>query len=124
MDKKGFIESCERVTLIACSKSGTPTSISLSFSKTGIKIVGRTALGGAEEFLDNIEYICAPADTDKEFVIGFNKQYLLDAVKVINDDTFRMKLEAPLKQAVIEPNESQDDLNQKHLVLPVRLAKQ
>lgn len=124
VDKKSFIESCERVTLIACSKSGTPTSISLSFSKTGIKIVGRTAFGGAEEFLDNVEYICALADTDKEFVIGFNKQYLLDAVKVINDDTFRMKLEAPLKQAVIEPNESQDDLKQKHLVLPVRLPNQ
>lgn len=123
VDKKTFIESCERVTLVASNKIG-PTSISLTFSKTGIKIAGRTAFGDAEEVVDNIEYVCAPADTSKEFVIGFNVQYLLDAVKVIDDDFVVMSLEGPLKQVVIKPKESQDDLKQEHLVLPVRLPKQ
>lgn len=115
VDKHAFLESCERVAL-AISDDKSP--IVLNFTPSEIKISGKSAMGLAEETLDDMKYVREPEPASSEFVIGFNQRFLSDAVKAIDDDTFVMRLSNPLAGAALEPK---DRKNSSQFVLPVRL---
>ena len=50
--------------------------------------------------------------------VGFNPQFILDALKVIDEDKVRMQLKDPQSSGVLFPNENDDYL---YVVMPVRL---
>ncbi len=56
--------------------------------------------------------------TGETLEVGFNPQFILDALKVIDEDKVRMQLKDPQSSGVLFPNENDDYL---YVVMPVRL---
>lgn len=107
-----LIDSIERVSLIINDKMKTP--IRCKFAPGSLEILCTTPIGRAHEQLD-IEL------ADGELEIGLNNRYMLDALKVCDEETVRIELNTPLTPLVIRPEVGDRFL---FLVLPVRLRNE
>ena len=112
VDRKELISTLERAMLLINERS--PSPVRCYFENGNIKINCATALG---KITDEIS-----ADiTGPVIEIGFKCKYLLDPLKVINDEKIKMQMGGSLLPMKIVPVEGE---GYTYLVLPVRLPKE
>lgn len=101
----------ERASLMA--KEGNTNLIKFEFKGDTLIITSNSQLGKVrEEVSVNLQ--------GDEIQIAFNSRYLLDALKVIDEDEVVLELTSSVSPCVIKSKNMRDN---KYLVLPVRLAR-
>ena len=108
--KGDLAEAIERASLL--SKEGKNNLIKLSIKDTLMNISSRS-----EEGTVNEDVLIRKEGDDLE--IGFNAKYLLDILKVIDDEEIEMNFNSSISPCLIKPTEGR---NYKYLILPVRIT--
>lgn len=107
--KKDLHESIERASLL--SKEGKNNLIKIKTSEKSLIITSRSDEGTVRE------EVCIQREGD-DLEIGFNSKYLLDVLKVVDDDEISMEMNTSVKPCLIKPVEGN---NFEYLILPVRI---
>lgn len=111
VNKQEILNGIERASLMA--KDGNSNLIKLDIQEDNIVISSNSQLGKVREEVS--------ADMQGEGIeIAFNSKYLLDVMKIMEDNEILMELSTSVTPCVIK-NKNID--NCKYLVLPVRLVK-
>ena len=110
LNKGDFLESIERASLFA--KEGKNNLVKLSISGNDMTITSRSEEGNVKE---NVMI-----STDGEGLdIGFNSKYLIDVLKVIEEDEIKLELNTGVSPCLVKPIEGNQFV---YLILPVRLS--
>lgn len=108
INKKEFLDCIDRATLLVREGDKKPIIISVTDNKMELKI--DSAMGSMNEDID-IE------KDGKDILIGFNPKFLIDALKVIDDETITIYLVNPKAPCFIRD----DDETYTYLILPVNI---
>ena len=111
LNKNDFMDSVERASLLA--KVGKNNLVKLDIKDSVIEITSKSEEGNVKE-----EVIITKEGED--VTIGFNSKYLLDALKVIEDESIVLLFNNSVSPCLIKPV-SGDSFE--YLVLPVRLGQ-
>ena len=109
VNRHELLSSIERATLI--SKDLKKTPVELNIKNGALIITSNTDMGTSYEEV-SIEF------EGEELQIGFNPKYLIDALKVIEDDKINIQFVSSLNPCVIKGIDKDD---YKYLILPLRL---
>lgn len=109
VDRKNFLMSIERAALI--SREGKKNPIRVEIDGDKMIITSNAELGTSREELDVIL-------EGKEIVIAFNPKYLIDALRVIEDDKVYIQFISALTPCTINPEQGDQ---YKYLILPIRV---
>lgn len=109
-NKADLIESIERASLLA--KGGKNNLIRIKVKNNLLTLTSRSDEGNVKE-----EIIVEKTGDDIE--IGFNSKYMLDALKVIDDEDILITLNTSVTPALIKPVEGNSF---DYLILPVRIS--
>ena len=110
VNKKEFLSCIDRATLLV--KEGDKKPIIVNITDNGMELKINSALGSMNEEID-IE------KSGKDIVIGFNPKFLIDALKVIDDEVINMYLMNPKAPCFIRDDEE----NYTYLILPVNISQ-
>ena len=111
LNKSDFMDSVERASLLA--KVGKNNLVKLEIKDNLIEITSKSEEGNVRE-----EVIVSK---EGEYVtIGFNSKYLLDALKVIDDDSIVLLFNNSVSPCLVRPLEGSA---YEYLILPVRLGQ-
>lgn len=110
VNKNDLLESIERASLLA--KVGKNNLVKLDIKENMIEITSKSEEGNVKE-----EVIISKEG--KDLIIGFNSKYLIDSIKVIEDDEFTMYFNTPISPCLIKPITGN---KYEHLILPVRIT--
>lgn len=131
VNTQAFLKVLERSAVLTDDKKNT--SVTLNFKKQEINIGNKENAGilhiTSESSLGKTSDECDIEIDGGELEIGFNQQFLFEALKVIKDEKILMYLESSLKALLILPyndeNKDKDIFDNKflYLVLPKRLHK-
>lgn len=105
-----LLNSIERASLLA--KEGKNNLIKLSVFRDKIIITSRSEEGNVKE-----EVFIEKEGEDLE--IGFNSKYIIDVLKVINDEEVSLEFNTSVSPCLLKPIEGEEFL---YLVLPVRIS--
>lgn len=105
-----FRESIERVSLLA--REDKNNLIILSVDNNNLKIESTSEYGNAEE---NIEV----EKEGENIKIGFNSKYILDLLRIVEDEELLINFQGSLNPCIIKIPEKEDFI---YLVLPVRIS--
>ncbi|MBV1818778.1 DNA polymerase III subunit beta [Clostridium cochlearium] len=105
-----FLECIERASLMG--KDGNTSLIKLNITDDSIIITSNSQLGMVREEMGIILQ-------GENLEIAFNSKYLIDALKVMEEDEIILELSSSISPCVIKNKEANDCT---YLVLPVRLA--
>lgn len=109
INKQDAVACLERASLISRDSKKTP--VKMEIKEGSLIITSSTEMGDAYEE--------AQIDMDGEsLTIAFNPRYLIDALKVIEDEKVSIQFTTPLSPAIIRPIEGD---SYKYLVLPLRM---
>lgn len=109
VNKFEFLKSIERATLI--SNDSTKNPVKLEIKENSIIVSSNTEFGNSiEEIAITLEGL--------GLKIAFNPRYLIEALKVIEDDTISIKFVNPLSPCIIKGIEKND---YRYLIVPIRL---
>ncbi len=108
VNKKEFIDCIERASLLVKEGDKKPIIVNISDDEMEIKI--NSTIGSLNEVLDI-------GRDGKDMRIGFNPRFLIDALRVIDDDTIDIYLLSPKSPCIIRD----EDSNYIYLVLPVNI---
>ncbi len=111
INKAELLDAIERSSLI--SKDVKKNPVRLTIDEGLLVISSTTDMGTAHEEI-SIELDGQPID------IAFNPRYLVDVLKVIDEDRISLKMTTPLSPCIIV---SDENVNFKYLVLPLRIKK-
>lgn len=109
LKKDELQRSVERANLMAAVSKDTP--IIFDITQNNINITAISSAGNIEDRVDI-------SNDGENLRIGFNPQYLIDALRVIDDDIIELKLNTPVSPCVIMKPGSDEYL---YMVLPVRI---
>lgn len=109
IDRKNLIQSLERAALITRENKKNP--IKIEIKDQTMLITSNTEIGNVREELDIKK-------EGKEIEIAFNPKYLIDALKVIDDDLVNLQFTNSLNPCIIRKIDGDD---YKYLILPIRL---
>ena len=109
VERKMLLESIERASLITNDDKRFPIKISLKDNNMNISCI--TEIGKVNEDI-NIK------NEGNDIIIGFNPKYLIDALRVIEDETIKLSFTSSIGPCLITPCTGNDYL---YLVLPVRI---
>ncbi len=110
VSKSNFIESLKRVSILA---KDNISKVNISFSDIGIELfISSATLGKAHEQVE------ATYEGDESFSIGFNPNFLIDGIEVLNGDTIEISFSDSKYAALISSTE--DDSFQYYL-MPIRI---
>lgn len=110
VNREDMLSSIERASLFA--KEGKNNLVKLSISEDFIDIESKSEEGNVKEHIG----------TEKEgqdLIIGFNSKYLMDVLKVINDEEVVFEMGSSVSSCLIKPVEGSEYT---YLVLPVRIS--
>ena len=110
INKKEFLDCIDRATLLVREGDKKPIVIEISDGKMELKI--DSSMGSMDEEID-IE------KEGKDILIGFNPKFLIDALKVIDDETIHMYLMNPKAPCFIRDDEE----TYTYLILPVNISQ-
>ena len=110
INRGDFLESIERASLFA--KEGKNNLVKLSISENNMTKTSRSEEGNVKE--DVIISTDGPA-----LDIGFNSKYLIDVLKVIDNDEIRLEFNTGITPCLVKPIEGEQVV---YLILPVRLS--
>lgn len=105
-----LIESIERASLLA--KEGKNNLIRINIKNNLLTLTSKSEEGNVKE-----EIIMEKTGEDLE--IGFNSKYMLDALKVIDDEYVKIELNTSITPALVKPIEGN---LYEYLILPVRIS--
>ena len=106
INKKEFLSCIDRATLLV--KEGDKKPIILRISDDNMEINIQSQLGSMQEDID-IE------KTGKDIMIGFNPKFLIDALRVIDDENVTIYMVNPKAPCYIKD----DEQKYVYLILPV-----
>lgn len=109
LNKNDFLDSVERASLLA--KVGKNNLVKLEITDNNIEVTSKSEEGNVKE-----EVIVTKEGNN--LVIGFNSKYLIDVLKVVDDENITMLLNTSVSPCLIKPI-SGDYFE--YLVLPVRI---
>lgn len=109
VNRKELLMSIERAALI--TKEGKKNPIKMEISSDNIIVTSNTELGTAREEI-------SVYSEGKDLSIAFNPKYMIDALKVIDDDEIKIQFISSLNPCIIKPIDKED---YKYLILPIRL---
>jgi DNA polymerase-3 subunit beta len=109
---RSFIDSVERVSLLITDRLKSP--VRSIFDRNEIKLSCSTAIGKASD-----QFTAQLSGDSVE--MGFNKRYLLDALRNTEGDEIKIQLNGPLSPMKVLPKNGDAFL---FLVLPVRLKNE
>ena len=108
INKKEFLDCIDRATLLVREVDKKPIIINITDDDMELRI--DSAMGSMNENID--------IDKEgKDILIGFNPRFLIDALKVIDDETISIYLVNPKAPCFIRD----DDENYTYLILPVNI---
>lgn len=110
LNRGDLLESIERASLFA--KEGKNNLVKLSISGNMMNITSRSEEGNVKE-----EVIIST--TGEGLDIGFNSKYLIDVLKVIEDDQIMFELNSSISPCLVKPVHGNKFT---YLILPVRLT--
>lgn len=110
INKKEFLNCIDRATLLVREGDKRPIIINITDHKMELKI--DTAMGSMNEDIDI-------SKEGKDILIGFNPKFLIDALKVIDDETINIYLVNPKAPCFIRDDEE----NYTYLILPVNISQ-
>ncbi len=110
VSRSEMLNSIERASLLA--KEGKNNLIKLSIFRDKIIITSRSEEGNVKE-----EVFIEKEGMDLD--IGFNSKYILDVLKVVNDEQIVMEFNTSVSPCLIKPIEG---MAYEYLVLPVRIS--
>ena len=110
LNRSDFLESIERASLLA--KVGKNNLIKLDIKDNNIEITSKSEEGNVKE-----DVIISKEGSD--LVIGFNSKYLIDALKVIDDEEINILFNSSVSPCLIKPLSGNE---YEYLVLPVRIT--
>jgi len=110
LNKALLHESLDRAALL--SREGKNNLIKLKIEDEKVTITSRSEEGNVKE-----EVPVSKEGNDIE--IGFNSKYILDVLKVLDDEEIVMEMVSSVKPCVIKPVSG---INYEYLVLPVRIS--
>lgn len=111
LNKNDFLESVERASLLA--KVGKNNLVRLEIKDNIMEITSKSEEGNVKE-----EIIISKEGND--LTIGFNSKYLIDVLKVVDDESINMLFNTNVSPCLIKPI-SGDSFE--YLVLPVRISQ-
>ncbi|MFA6860350.1 MAG: DNA polymerase III subunit beta [Clostridia bacterium] len=109
INKSQFEDSLERVSLL--SRIGQNNLVKLELKENTMVLTSNSEIGKIEEILP-INF------SGKELSIAFNARYFLEAMRVIDEETIKIKFNSPNNPCIITAMESDEFL---YLILPVRM---
>lgn len=109
IDKKLFLASIERASLVA--KNKTNNYVRFTFSENELLITSNSDQGNIKESLP-VKF------TGKDLEIAFNSKYIEDSLNVIDEDYIKFSFSTPTTPAIIRQIEGEDYI---YLLLPVRV---
>jgi DNA polymerase-3 subunit beta len=114
VDRSEAIVACRRVAIL----SDTLThQVQVTVDRDSLSLRSNTPdLGEATD------HVAAEYSEDK-MDIGYNAMYLTDILKNIDGDKVKVRLDTPIKAALLEPLEQEKDENYFCLLMPLRLAE-
>lgn len=111
INKDDLYEATERASVMA--NEGSSNLIKLNFEDDIVLVSSNSKLGKVKEEV-NIE-----KDGDS-LEIAFNAKYIIDILKVMDEETILLELTSNISPCIIKPIENDNSL---YLVLPVRIAR-
>ena len=109
VNKKEFLSCIDRATLLVKEGDKKPIIINISDNSMELKI--NSTVGSMNEEID-IE------NNGRDLMIGFNPKFLIDALRVIDDETISVYLMNPKSPCFIRDDEN----NYIYLILPVNFT--
>lgn len=110
INRADFLESIERASLF--SREGKNNLIKISIFDSNMNISSRSEEGNVDE---NI----VVSQTGENIEIGFNSKYMMDVLKVIDEEEIKLEFNKSITPCLVRPIEGEEFL---YLVLPVRLS--
>jgi len=110
VDRLELLDSIERASLLA--REGRNNLVKLSLEEGGLVITSSSEEGNVIEKINTHK-------EGNDLVIGFNAKYIIDALKVINDEEIVMEFGSNVNPCLIKPISGDEYL---YLILPVRIA--
>lgn len=111
VNKQELLSCIERASLMA--KDGNSNLIKLDIEEDVMVITSNSQLGKVrEEIAINLQ--------GESLQIAFNSKYLIDVLKIMEEENIVMELSSSVSPCVVK---NKDKMNCKYLVLPVRLVK-
>ena len=112
VDAKALADSVERVSVVVNGRFRTPVACNFKHNGGTIHLQCATQLGKAEDTVHTADFQGGDVE------IGFNPQYLADALLHSDCDEVQLQLTDPLRPLVVRPDDGDSFA---FLVLPVRL---
>lgn len=109
INKKEFLNCIDRATLLV--KEGNKKPVIININDTMLELKINSVVGSMDEQIDITK-------EGKDLMIGFNPKFLIDALKVIDDETIDIYMVNPKAPCFIRDQE----LNYIYLVLPVNFT--
>ncbi len=109
VDRRELMQSIERAALIARESKKSP--IKLEIKEDTLAITSNTELGNVHEEI-------GIKKEGQALEIAFNPRYLIDSLKVIEDDEICLQFTNALNPCIIRQTEAEEF---KYLILPIRL---
>lgn len=110
VNRSGLLNSIERASLLA--REGKNNLIKLSIIGDNLIITSKSEEGNVKE-----EILIEKEGTDLD--IGFNSKYVLDVLKVLDDEDIFMEFNSGVSPCLIKPMEGDSFV---YLILPVRIS--
>ncbi len=110
INKKEFLDCIDRATLLVREGDKRPIIITITDNKMELKI--DSVMGSMSEDIDITK-------DGKDIIIGFNPKFLIDALRVIDDETIHMYLVNPKAPCFIRDDEE----SYTYLILPVNISQ-
>lgn len=111
LSRNDFLESVERASLLA--KVGKNNLVKLEIKDNNIEITSKSEEGNVKE-----DIIVTKEGND--LTIGFNSKYLIDVLKVIDDESISMYFNTNVSPCLVKPI---DGNSFEYLILPVRISQ-
>jgi len=109
INKKEFLSCIDRATLLV--KEGDKKPIIINITDTDMELKINSSIGSMNENIDITK-------TGKDIMIGFNPKFLIDALKVIDEEEIDMYMVNPKAPCFIKDEEQ----SYTYLILPVNFT--
>ena len=110
INKRELLNCIDRATLLVREGDKKPIVIEITDDRMELRI--NSSMGSMNEEIDIVK-------DGKDIVIGFNPKFLIDALKVIDDETIHMYLMNPKAPCFIRDDEE----TYTYLILPVNISQ-
>ncbi len=108
LKREKLLESCERASLMA--REGKNNLIKLNITEKQLVITSNAEIGNVREEI--------PIEAEgAELEIAFNSKYLIDVLRIIEDEYLRIEFTTNVSPCIIKARDSEDYI---YLLLPVR----